>query len=75
MSPEQEEMQIAAERHSALDKAMARLPEEYRRLVVLRNWERRSFAEIGALVGRSAEAARKLWACAIEDLQEFLQNP
>jgi RNA polymerase sigma-70 factor (ECF subfamily) len=63
---------VAAEQRAALDQAMARLPEDYRQVVVLRNWERRSFEEIGAIMGRSAEAARKLWARAIEKLQLLL---
>jgi RNA polymerase sigma-70 factor, ECF subfamily len=66
---------IAAEQQVALDRAMARLPEDYRQVVVLRNWERRSFKEIGAVLGRSGEAARKLWARAIEKLQQILENP
>ncbi len=64
---------VAAEQRAALDQAMARLPEDYRQVVVLRNWERRSFEQIGAIMGaRSAEAARKLWARAIENLQLLL---
>jgi RNA polymerase sigma-70 factor (ECF subfamily) len=38
-----------------------RLPDDYRQAVWLRNWEQQSFEEIGRRLGRSAEAARKLW--------------
>jgi RNA polymerase sigma-70 factor (ECF subfamily) len=65
---------VEAEQRKALENALARLPDEYRQVVVLRNWERRSFAEIGALLGRSDDAARKLWARAIEKLRELLQQ-
>jgi RNA polymerase sigma-70 factor (ECF subfamily) len=66
---------IAAEQQAALNEALAQLPEDYRHVIVLRNWERRSFKEIGADLGRSAEAARKLWARAIEKLQQLLEKP
>jgi RNA polymerase sigma-70 factor (ECF subfamily) len=65
---------VEAEQRKALEDAMARLPEEYRQVVMLRNWERRSFADIGVLLGRSDEAARKLWGRAIEKLQELLRQ-
>ena len=48
--------QVAATEEAArLNAALARMPESYRRAVVLRNWEDRSFAEIGAEMGRTAE--------------------
>jgi RNA polymerase sigma-70 factor (ECF subfamily) len=64
----------AGEQQAALARAMACLPDDYRRVVELRNWERKSFEEIGVALGRSAEAARKLWARAIEKLQELLHE-
>lgn len=63
------------EQQAAMQRALAQLPEDYRRVVVMRNWERRSFKEIGAELGRSPEAARKLWARAVEKLQGLMENP
>lgn len=51
-----------------LQRSLARLPEDYRRVIELRFLEERSFEEIGRLTGRSPDAARKLWARAIERL-------
>jgi RNA polymerase sigma-70 factor, ECF subfamily len=58
------------ERAESLARAMARLSEEHRRVIRLRNWDQRSFAEIGQRMNRSAEAARKLWSRAIERLKD-----
>ena len=54
----------------ALGRALDRLPEEYRRVVVLRFEEGRSFEEIGRLTDRSADAARKVWSRAMERLRQ-----
>ncbi len=51
---------VADEEAARLNAALGRLSGDYRRVIVLRNWEERSFAEIGEAFGRSAEAARKL---------------
>jgi RNA polymerase sigma-70 factor (ECF subfamily) len=53
--------------------ALAGLPEDYRQVVVLRNWDRLSFEKIAVRMGRSAEAARKLWSRAIVRLQQELE--
>jgi RNA polymerase sigma-70 factor (ECF subfamily) len=60
------------EQQLALARALARLPEEYRRAIVLRHQEQCSFAEIGEALDRSAEAARKIWFRAVERLREEL---
>lgn len=62
----------AFERQRAIELALDRLPPDMRAAVVLRNREHLSFAEIGVQLERSAEAARKLWARAIERLQKEL---
>jgi RNA polymerase sigma-70 factor (ECF subfamily) len=66
---------MAHERDEALAQALARLPEDYRRVIVLRYQEERSFEEIGRLLGRSAKAARMLWTRAVERLQHELEGP
>ena len=61
---------IEHEQAVALRRALERLPEEYRRVVVLRFEEGRSFEEIGRLTGRSPDAARKVWSRAMERLRQ-----
>jgi RNA polymerase sigma-70 factor (ECF subfamily) len=63
------------EQDEALERALERLPEDYRRVITLRYREERSFEEIGRLLQRSADAARKLWARAVELLQDELDKP
>jgi RNA polymerase sigma-70 factor (ECF subfamily) len=63
---------IANEEAEALVAALDRLPDEYRRAVVLRSWQQLPFAEVGKRLGRSGEAARKLWARAVERLRHEL---
>jgi RNA polymerase sigma-70 factor, ECF subfamily len=65
---------VAHEEAALLKAALGRLSPDYRRVIVLRNWEEQSFAEIGAIFGRSPEAARKLWARAIEQLKSELRT-
>ncbi len=61
---------IEHEQAAALRLALARLPDEYRRVVVLRFEDGLSFEEIGRLTGRSPDAARKIWARAMERLRQ-----
>lgn len=60
------------DRAQILAVALSRLPEDYQRVIRLRHQEQMSFAEIGENLGRSADAARKLWGRAIEYLQREL---
>ena len=61
---------IEHEQAVALRRALERLPDDYRRVVVLRFEEGRSFEEIGSLTDRSPDAARKVWARAMERLRQ-----
>jgi RNA polymerase sigma-70 factor (ECF subfamily) len=54
--------------------ALDRLPEDHRRVLLLRYHDGRSFEEIGALLKRSANAARKLWLRAIDNMERELGN-
>lgn len=49
----------------ALRRALERLPPQQRLIVYLHGYERRPFHEIGAVVGCSGEAARKIWTRAL----------
>jgi RNA polymerase sigma-70 factor (ECF subfamily) len=71
-SPSMEAM--AHEKAEAVARALERLPADYRRVITLRNQERREFDEIGRLMERSADAARRLWSRAIERLQHELEK-
>ena len=64
---------IAEEEAALLQTALARLPKDYQEVIRLRNWQLLSFEEAGERLGRSAEAARKLWARAIQQLQREIQ--
>ena len=65
---------IHREKIKALASATANLPVDYQQVIRHRNLEQQSFEEIGQRMGRSADAARKLWARAIETLKVALQN-
>jgi RNA polymerase sigma-70 factor (ECF subfamily) len=61
---------VEREQARALQHALARLPDDYRQAIVLRYLEGRSFEEIGQLLSRSPDAARKLWSRAMERLRQ-----
>jgi RNA polymerase sigma-70 factor (ECF subfamily) len=64
----------AREMVAALNESLVKLPDEYRQAIELRSWQRKSFAEIGIAMGRTPEAARKLWCRAIERLGRELER-
>jgi RNA polymerase sigma-70 factor (ECF subfamily) len=59
---------IASEEAARVAQALSALPDDYQQVVRLRNWENLSFQVIGERLGRSADAARKLWGRAILQL-------
>lgn len=68
--------------HAVVDEEVARLlsalntlPEDSRQVVWLRNWQGLSFEEVGQRTGRTAEAARKVFARSIQKLAEQLGPP
>lgn len=63
---------MATEEAALVLSALANLPEDYGRIVQLRNWENLTFEEIGDRMGCSADAARKRWYRAIRHLGEKL---
>lgn len=60
------------ERSTLLDRALQQLPDHYLQVILLRHRENRSFEEIGPIMNRSADAARKLWLRAIALLKANL---
>jgi RNA polymerase sigma-70 factor (ECF subfamily) len=67
----------AARREQAviLADALARLPADYREVIILRNLEQLPFEEIGHRLGRSSGAARMLCARALEKLSRLCEEP
>jgi len=63
---------VSQEQKNAVEEALSRLPPDMKNAIELRNKWHLSFAEIGAQMERSPEAAHKLWARAIERLQQTL---
>jgi RNA polymerase sigma-70 factor (ECF subfamily) len=61
---------IAREDSDALWTILELLPEDYRRVLVWRHVEKRPFEEIARSLNRSENAARKLWARALQRFQE-----
>lgn len=73
--PTPSKMAMAEEDATALWNTIDRLPEDYRQVLLLRHREERTFEEIGQVMQRSADAARKLWARAVERLQNEWEQP
>src|SRR5262245_22868643 len=65
---------IGREQAEAVQRALDGLPEDYRQVVLLRYREERSFEEIGRIMGRTANAIRKLWLRAVERLKDELKG-
>jgi len=72
--PTPSQQAIAREQVEAIQKALVRLPDDYRLVILLRYQEGRSFEEIGRLMELTPNAARKLWLRAIKRLQQESQT-
>lgn len=66
---------MANEQAESVTKALERLPDDYRQVILLRYREELSFEEIGRAMERSANAVEKLWLRAIERLRHELEKP
>ena len=63
---------VAREEADALDEAIARLPDDCRRIIVLIHLEDLSFAAAAAAMNRSVDATRRLWGRAVHLLADEL---
>lgn len=63
---------LSREKQERLEHALERLPEHYRQVILLRHRENLSFGDIGQALGKTDEAARKLWGRAVHQLQQEL---
>ena len=73
--PSPSSLVMASEAADAFRRTLERLPEDYRLALLLRHLEELPFEEIGRRLNRSANAARKLWARALEMLHEEWEPP
>ena len=64
---------VVFEQDALLQRALGQLTHEHRQIIHWRNYERLRFEEIGPKLGRSADAAQKLWTRALAKLQELLE--
>jgi RNA polymerase sigma-70 factor (ECF subfamily) len=65
----------AREQSALLADALARLPNDYREVILLRHVEAMRFEEIAARLGRTSGAVRMLWTRALERLHRELESP
>jgi RNA polymerase sigma-70 factor (ECF subfamily) len=63
---------VRSELTEALNRALVRLPEHYRQAVAWRHQQQLSWDEIGQRMGCTADAARKVWGRAIQQLRQEL---
>ncbi|MGP0062232.1 MAG: RNA polymerase sigma factor [Isosphaeraceae bacterium] len=63
---------VRTELAQALERARARLPEHYRRVIAWRPHEELSWEEIGWRMQCTPEASRKVWSRAFEQLRREL---
>lgn len=65
----------AAGRREAIDllaDALARLPDDYREVIILRNLEELPFAEVAERMGKTVDSVKKLWARGLMHLRKEL---
>jgi RNA polymerase sigma-70 factor (ECF subfamily) len=74
-TPTPSRQMAAGERAAAVRAALARLPEDYRQVLSLRYEEDMPFEEVAKRMGRTSNAVRKLWARAVERLEQELDAP
>jgi RNA polymerase sigma-70 factor (ECF subfamily) len=73
-SPTPSMVLMADEQTHTVRKAIEQLPDDYKQILNLR-LEGKSFDEIGAIMGRTANAARKLWGRALVAFQTAVDSP
>jgi RNA polymerase sigma-70 factor (ECF subfamily) len=65
---------VRHEQEICLAEALARLPDDYREILVLRNLEGLAHEEIARRMGRSTGAVRMLWVRALERIRQDLNH-
>ena len=64
---------VSSELAACVADQLARMPPDYREVLVLRNLEGLPFSEVARRMGRSAGAVRILWVRAVDQLRHLLQ--
>jgi RNA polymerase sigma-70 factor (ECF subfamily) len=62
------------ERIALIADHLARLPNDYREVIVLRNLESLPFAEVARRMGRTSGAVRVLWVRALDQFRQLLEE-
>lgn len=65
----------ARERDEQLENALQQLPEHYRQVLRMYTTDRFTFVQIAEKMGSTADAVRKLWRRALEELRKHLDTP
>jgi RNA polymerase sigma-70 factor (ECF subfamily) len=65
----------AREQNEHLEQAMQQLPEHYRQVLRLHTTESLTFVQIAEKLGSTADAVRKLWGRAVEELAKRMERP
>jgi RNA polymerase sigma-70 factor (ECF subfamily) len=73
--PSPSRVTAAQEQAEALRRALERLPEDYRQVLLLRHQEKLAFKEIARRMGREPPAVRKLWSRAIRRMRLEMEKP
>jgi RNA polymerase sigma-70 factor (ECF subfamily) len=66
---------VRREQSVLLADALARLPEEWRELLVLRHLEGLTFPEVAQRLGRTIDSVKKQWPRALAGLRRMLGGP
>jgi RNA polymerase sigma-70 factor (ECF subfamily) len=66
---------IAREWNEQLEQVLHQLPEHYRQVFLWRTMEGLTFVQIAEKLGSTADAVRKLWGRAVEELAKCLETP
>jgi RNA polymerase sigma-70 factor (ECF subfamily) len=72
--PTPSQLVMQKELHLQVADAVARLPEDYQEVVILRNLQQLPFDDVAERMGRSRPAVQMLWMRAIRRLQEVLNE-
>ena len=65
---------IRREQLDALYTALDQLPEDYRKVIQLRSFERLSFPEVAEKMNRSVHSVTKLWYRGFTQLQKLMES-
>jgi RNA polymerase sigma factor (sigma-70 family) len=66
---------LVREQSEQLEQAMQHLPEHYRQVLRLHTTDGLTFAQTAEKLGSTADAVRKLWRRAVEELAKRLERP